>query len=248
MTVKPMKSKNLLDKIKSRGHYKIRFIPDTPLDGVFLANMRYIDMYQFFINTVVSLRGWDYPHFPTSKVDNNFYRIIDGYESFTEFGYLKEVWRLMDSGQFVHYKAFCEDWGEDDNVLGTYQHVPPMRYFNIIDCIYVITEIFVFVRNLYNRGFYTENTSLLVSIELNKLQDRKIVHNDPRRAPILDNYVCRIPSFPYERRNIGSENAKQDYLNLATDCIVGILRVFNWTDFPVTSIRAIQNEILNRTY
>ena len=121
-----------------------------------------------------------------------------------------------------------------------------MKYFNIIDCIYSISEIFLFVRNLFKSKFYPFDTKIDISIELNNMQNRKLHHFDPRRIPMLDNYICRISDVKLEKAIIFYKDTSV-YLDMATELITEIYKSFNWFNSPMQIIKQVQQELVKRS-
>lgn len=64
-------------------------------------------------NTTVRLRGRDYSH----TEENALIYGQDYMESSLEFESNKEIWRIYQSGQFVHHIAMREDWQQEDNMI-----------------------------------------------------------------------------------------------------------------------------------
>src|ERR1043166_6582061 len=107
-----MGAKEVEKKIRSRGYWRVVIRPSS-----FIAERaRLRDLEQIARDTVVQLRGWDYPHFPRDGVT----RGNDFIEALTDSGWIQhiELWRLYQSGQFVHLFAMREDWLEGVPVPG----------------------------------------------------------------------------------------------------------------------------------
>src|ERR1044072_2223475 len=85
-----MGAKEVEKKIRSRGYWRVFIRPSS-----FIAERaRLRDLEQIARDTVVQLRGWDYPHFPR----DGFRRENDFIEALTDSGWIQhiELWRLPD--------------------------------------------------------------------------------------------------------------------------------------------------------
>src|SRR3989442_1688113 len=99
-----MDAKELDQTVRSRGFWRVVIRPSR-----FVAERAPLrDLETIVRDSIVQLRGWDYPHFPREGVTRGDDFIL----ALTEAGWLAhlEVWRLYQSGQFIHLFAMREDW------------------------------------------------------------------------------------------------------------------------------------------
>src|SRR5690349_9989963 len=97
----------LLDKIRSRGHWRINFQPRLLLEqksslGECSAAVE---------KNAPRLRGWQYPYVPV-KNDDDQGSLPSGefFEAWIDWSNHIEYWRAYRSHQFLHYLALREDW------------------------------------------------------------------------------------------------------------------------------------------
>ena len=100
----------LLDLIKSRGHWRVEIRPTR-----FVPNRveRIAELYPLVERLSVRFRGWDYPHMDSRNGPH-----IDKDWVGQEFAWAhyKEIWRLYQSGKFIHVFALSEDWRDESDV------------------------------------------------------------------------------------------------------------------------------------
>lgn len=143
--------------------------------------------------------------------------------------YGPELWRLYQSGQFVHDFAVFEDWvGEDgmdmpQNGTGT----EPVRILNTFNTLYTLTEILEFARRLAYREVLFPTVS--ITIELHNMQDRQLVPSKGRmRFGVYKSHDATISwtnlVHPAKLIANGSE--------LALDAALHFFERFNWHQPP----------------
>src|SRR6266571_644849 len=107
-----MDATDLGNEIRSRGYWRVNVRPTVFIpERVALRELEAITR-----DSIVQLRGWDYPHFPREGVT----RGNDFIEGATEAAFIShlEVWRLYQSGQFIHLFSMREDWVEGTPLPG----------------------------------------------------------------------------------------------------------------------------------
>ena len=92
----------LLEKIKSRGYWRVNIQPLT-------ATIR-LDTLQKCREVVdkssVELRGWDFPHIPRKNDQTTGGAPVGSYyEGWVDWENYKEFWRMYKSGQFFHFNC-----------------------------------------------------------------------------------------------------------------------------------------------
>lgn len=234
-----------LEKIKSRGYWKISIYPNTKIVDSIQPINKAKELAQ---QNAVQFRGWDYPHIPTQRMDHQaMYVNNDAIESWTDFDQFKEVWKLFNTGQFIHLAAVKEDWWEEDSWLDAnhpLKKIKPGTVLEIIATIYYITEIYAFIRNMIISGVY--KTDIVVDISLNNTQGRALHITDPGRAPLFFEYKAepnkiQLPIKVYEIKDFDA-----NYLQLAYDQIVSLCNQFNWDNPPLQVIKDDQKKLIER--
>lgn len=223
----------LLEKIKKRGFWLINFKP-------LVYNSQRIQQIPDCKNIIeknrVEFRGWDYPHFP-QRQDNDT-GLIPGnnyYEGWIDWSWSKEVWRMYQSGQFIHYLSLMEDW--DD--LG--ENVQPKTILSIIMTVYHLTEIFEFLARLTQSGVYEEGVK--ISISLNNTIKRELKILGHGRVPLHGEYVAHTNQIKFENqysKNLITSNPKE----LALDVSIYFFNRFGWDNPSKEVIKNDQEKLI----
>ena len=149
----------LLLKIKSKGYWRIEIRP-TKFENL---RIRTLSKAQEIINScVVSLRGWDYPHWNYDNVKN----MQDWVESWEDWQEFIEFWRFYRSGKFIHLFALHEDHIDMTRVLPIRYPPRPERagYLDFISLTYQITEVFEFAARLSNKGVLSPKAFISIGL------------------------------------------------------------------------------------
>jgi hypothetical protein len=234
-------NKELIEKIKSRGYWRITFQPLIYKEEK-LKLGECLDIVQ---KNKVSLRGWDYPFVTERTGDdvgltpcNNFY---EGWVSWSSFN---EYWRMYQSGQFLHYLGLNEDWKEEDS-WGNEKEIKPGEIIGITGSItYHITEVFEFLSRLAINGIYDDG--VLVSISLNNTKSRKLKVMDPMRMDFLSDYKAG-DDIKYEKKYTKDELITKPK-DLAFDVIIYICGRFGWHKPSVDVIKKDQEDLFLRRF
>ncbi|MGC9599549.1 MAG: hypothetical protein ABSE18_04155 [Minisyncoccia bacterium] len=232
---------DVLKIIKSKGYWRINFEP-----VVYGEKIKKLGECKDIVEkNIVELRGWDYPHYPrrTGKdagldPGSNFYQgWIDWYDH-------KELWRMYQSAQFLHYFALRDDWME----LAHWGIVPDAakeskNTLNIIgEVVYEMTEVFEFLSRLTRTGIYDEGVR--VSISLNKTKDRELVVMDAMRAPLMGAYKAAVDKIEFVR-----EYKKEELLDQSKEFAFGVILYiferFGWDNPPLGTIKHDQENLLS---
>jgi hypothetical protein len=132
----------LLDRIKEGGYWRVeirptRFVPDR------LADIA--ELYPLVEKLSVRFRGWDYPH-----VDPRNPPRIDRDWVGQEFAWAhyKEVWRLYQSGKFIHVFGLSEDWRDESEVWPAPPGWHHGKTLHALSAVQTYTEIYEFAARL----------------------------------------------------------------------------------------------------
>ena len=245
MDFKVMDFESALKKIKKRGYWRIHFFPAIENSQ---AINRLPECKEIVRTASVSLRGWDYPHYPTSDQDHQeLYLSNDRLESWTNFESKKEVWRFYKTGQFIHYLGLYEDWLEEDHWLPAnhpYRKSAPGSLIGILDVVYQLTEIFQFLRNLADAEI--SNKGMFVEISHRNTKNRILDISDPSRGQLMQEYKSRANNVKLERIKLSKDLILEQYLDLALDFIVKFFHQFNWDNPPIEVFAEDQKKLLKR--
>jgi hypothetical protein len=231
----------ILNKIKSRGYWRINFRPLVIKKKLELPECKNI-----VEKHNVEYRGWYYPHVPRRHGDdtdlapgNNYY------EGWIDWGIHKEIWRMYQSGQFIHYKAIEEDWYKEDDWFNDSQlkNIEPGTILSVISAVYLITEIFEFLSHLAKNHLYEEGIE--IDIRLIKTAQRDLVILDPWRGHLFDQYRAKIGEIVFTSK-YSSEQMIQNAKEEALKVIIHIFNRFGWEKPPVESFRNDQEKLITR--
>lgn len=164
-----------LDKIRSRGHWRVNIYPSEFQQGRVSS---LADLERIFRDCHVELRGWDYPHDPKEGVN----RGADYIQGMVSWAHYYELWRLYQSGQFMHYFGMREDWYEEGRVAGI--ELKPGTVLSVTSTLYTITEFFLFAARLTER--VPLGPDVTVSYKLIGIAGRQLQTLDPGRARLLE--------------------------------------------------------------
>jgi len=183
-------NQEFLDKVHARGYWRIIARPsDYQKERIESLSK----CYELVQGSTVRLRGWDYPHTEANALiyGQNYL------ESSSEFGSNKEIWRIYQSGQFVHHIAMREDWQEEDiRIFGGKSEALGFKGLDFINTLYCITEIVEFITRMATKKVL--GNSVYIRIELHDTQNRRLFSWGNRRI-ISPNRICDIPEIVIEQ-------------------------------------------------
>jgi hypothetical protein len=240
--------KELLDKIKTYGYWRINFEP--LVDSQKFKTL--VGCREAVVNNSVSLRGWDYPHIPRRMDDDDGMAAGKNYyEGWTDWWNHIEFWRMYQSGQFLHYFAVHEDWLELegwDGLLGRAQKKPavkPLEVLNVVGGVtYQITEVFQFLSRLAAAGVYDEGVR--VSITVYKTEGRRLWTGDSNRH-LWGEYKAHVEDIEFKKEFTRDEilaNPK----GCALEAILYVLTLFNWDNPSTDVINRDQETLINQRF
>jgi len=237
--------KGLVEKIKSRGYWRINFQP-LVLDSGFAKLSETKDA---VYNNRVRSRGWDYPHFPRrSAEDTDIEPCGNYYQGWITWMNHVEFWRIYKSKQFLHYLALREDWLEEDSWREKLaKEIKPGTRLGIIgSVVYQMTEIFEFLSRLGQAGVY--DNGVRVSIALHNTKGRELWVEDPMRTDFFMPYKIGTNDLVFEEE-YAKEQIVNDSKELSLSLILEIFDSFGWENPPIETLKADQEKLLTgRTY
>lgn len=233
-----------ISKIKEHGYWFIRFYPESEFMN---ENIEFDRLHNIMRLSSVNLRGWDYPHFPLTDFPDRQerYNKKNFIESWVNSGAMKEVWRLSRTGQFIHYLALYDDWWSENDFFGV-RDIPPDTFLNFVDAIYTITQVFVFLKKLFENGYYSEET-VVVEIKLNKAMNRLIWTSDMTRAPLFGEYRTRDDTIEITPLFLNKAKLYENHLDISLKVIKDVFQLFSWNP-PESLIRADQKRLIERRF
>jgi hypothetical protein len=206
--------------IKSRGYWRVVIRPTVFQQERFTS---LAELERAFNDSRVQLRGWDYPHDPSDGVR----RAADYIEGSVDWAEHKEVWRLYQSGQFVHLFAMREDWWDDGIPLSGGGHIKPGTHVSLLSTIFSFTEICLFAARLTER--LALGPEVVLSYEIFNLADRQlqVFHSD--RSPLHSSRRSSSAFKKFERElTLKPEDLVARAPEIAVDQALALFEGFNW--------------------
>lgn len=218
----------VLEKIKSRGYWEIEIRPAIYKKEKFSLP----ECKEIVEKCQVRLRGWDYPHIAHHEYgdvfsgDNFVEGLVDSHKHL-------EVWRLYQSGQFIHYLNFWEDWIEYQPYGYTViKDQPPRTVKSILMTLYTVTEIFTFASRLASNKIYDK--MLHISLKLKNTNNRSLIFEDQFRT-LFGDYRSKINEISIAK-DITVEDILANSPNLAMDVTVEIFHKFSWLSQDIKKV------------
>ena len=229
----------LLDRIKSKGYWRINFQPrKLRAEKLSLTECR-----ELVEKNALRLRGWNYPYAPIRQDDQQG-GLPSGefYEAWIDWWNHIEYWRLYRSHQFLHYLALREDWfAENEWARELAQRILPGQAIGTSGAIHQITEIFEFLSRLGRNGLYPSGVS--VSLSLENTEGRQLWVDDPQRMPFFDLKQTGAKRIEMNREILSSQFATGG-AEIARSVIIEFFDHFGWDQISAENIRLQQEQML----
>lgn len=230
----------LLDKIRSRGFWRINFQPRLllPEKSLLSACSSAVE------RNAPKLRGWQYPYVPVRNDDHQG-SLPSGefFEAWIDWQNHIEYWRAYRSHQFLHYLALREDWlSESDWEKDNAVRLAPGQALGTIRTVWQITEIFEFLARLGRHEFYP--TGAIVSITLQNIRGRSLWMDDPYRMPFLDQKTTGAERIEIVRE-IPASKIAGDSIENAESVLIELFDNFGWSNPSRSTIRSQQEQLLS---
>ncbi len=223
--------KQLLASIRGIGHWRVRIIPESAEQRFALPS----DCRDAAARSAVERRAWDYPHIPLVPNDFQYGDLLpDGWQVVTALERHRELWRLMRSGQFIHYLALWEDL-DPEFASG--------RILSVSGAVYTLVEIVEFCRRLTRTTEY--GAAIDLEIDLANTRDRSLAMLDPRR--MLEDGFASAENCVQLRRSLPLPLIESGARSTARDLAIELFHMFGCS-FPTWVIGDIQDELLERRY
>ena len=157
----------ILSKIRERGYWRVVIRP-TSFEEKHIPE--YSELFRIVERNSVRLRGWDYPHIDHKSEPGRGHDWV-GQEF--QWEHELEVWRLYQSGQFVHYFAMAGDWRNESSLWPPEQDWAWGRHMYYISTVYSFLEIYEFAARLALSP--AGGVMMHVEIELGNLEGRRLI-------------------------------------------------------------------------
>ena len=159
-----------LAKLRTRGYWHVVIRPAS-FEEKHIPD--YADLFPIVEKNSVRLRGWDYPHVDTRRPPD---RGADWVGQDCDWQDEIEIWRLYQSGQFVHDFALAGEWRDQSDLWPAEGGWRPGSHLYDVSTIYSFLEIFEFAARLAQSP---AGSSLMhVGIDLRNLEGRRLTQDD----------------------------------------------------------------------
>ena len=173
-TAAPTVGEERVLRIREQAHWRTHIAPPT-------AERRFgssLDARDAARAAAVRIRGWDFPHFQESGDLGGASPVPGGWESWFDLQPL-EAWRIMESGQFIHYITLRDDAPAGSRPFGKTPEPSPTVTLDGI--VYQITEIMEFASRLAGRADY--GPSMRLTISLSGVRGRRLATGSVQTLP-----------------------------------------------------------------
>jgi hypothetical protein len=219
-------TKELLEKIKSQGYWKIVIRP-TNYNSVLISDINKCK--KIIQDNKLSLRGWDYPCIDVSGITRASDNSIHSFCNWSE-GNVYEYWRFYQNGQFVHFFSMREAFRISEEEKKNFQsefNVPHVnKFLSILSTLYSVTEIYKFASNISKEIIGIEGVEII--IELHGVKDRMLMFWDNFRRHLSRSYICEYENdVLMEKTVVSKQDIIKKFDELALDATIEIFKKFN---------------------
>jgi len=179
----------ILSKIRERGYWRVAIRP-TSFDERHIPE--FSELFRIVERNAVRLRGWDYPHIDyNSQPERGHDWMGQEFQWEDEL----EVWRLYQSGQFVHYFAIAEEWRDESSLRPPDQGWAWGRHMYYMCTVYSFLEIYEFAARLALSP--AGGVMMHVKIELGNLKGRRLIP-ETIHYQFGGEYRINLPTWKHE--------------------------------------------------
>ena len=212
----------VMSKIKSKGFWEISIQPNT-----YVKDKPTKEQCKEIIEKCqVKLRGWYFQ--PIGSKLEEFFIDSNCVTGLIDFSTYTEAWKFYQSGQFVHYQAYWEDWEKNIpwriGFRSDYHEDESLKVKGIIMTLYTLAEIFQLTSNFIEHVVYDDKVQ--VSIILHDTEGRSLAMSDPLRILYKD-YKCMIDKIKFEKEYDVKDFSDNLYENIMS-ATIEIFQSFNW--------------------
>lgn len=224
---------NVLEKIKSRGYWKVIIRPATYIkDRITPINA----LFPILAKTSVQLLGWDFPHLDRQNIPHIDLEYIS---QEIDWNHEVEIWRFYQSGQFIHFAGINTDWRDQSELWPPSKDWELGKSLGICNTVYRYTEIFEFASRLALTA--AGDNQMKIDVTLNGLEGRRLVVDHPRRGTLSLNYTASLKEFPYGV-TLAREELIAEPRKYALEPSLEFFRRFGWEP-SLEVLRDIQGEL-----
>ena len=227
---------DLINKIKSRGYWRINFHP-LIFEKERIKSLR--DCIEIINDCCLQLRGWPYPPLNEEKINAG----QDFIENEIDSSHHKELWRFYQSAQFIHYRALWEDWLESEIWFDEISAIPnPGEIIAVEGIVFLLTEIFEFVKGLAKKKLYDDG--IKINISLVNTEGRRLANTNCERVGFFVEYKSSLYQIPLEKFYKSKDIITYSF-DYAVESSIYFFERFKWFP-PIKNIQEIQKSFLGR--
>ena len=213
----------LAGEIRSRAHWHVVMHPSDYNPAL----LPYRDLPAMIQSISVRARGWDVPHVDSREAPEHGETWIEGR---TDWHHHREIWRLYQSGQFVHLKGLSSDWRDRSQVWPADESWRPGQALGVSDTLWTLGEYFTLASRLVLA--LSDRPSLIVRLRLHGLRGRILTVDDPRRAPFGWSPATSVDVFDSGVHEYGADQLVADHRHLAVATASELFARFGWNPEP----------------
>ena len=213
----------LLDKIRSRGYWRVVIRPYTFVEKLIAGRSELLHILE---KTYVEVPSWEFPNLG-SGAPTQCGKDWIGHES--NWGRHLELWRFFQSGQLVVLKGMREDWWDQSKLWPPPDGWKHGQFIEVVDIVHQFTAIFELAARLAFTKASTGRSHLEINVRglegrgLNisdKLMDSS--YFGPLKAS-TDEFTCKV--------DVSHIELVADTKDLALNHAVALFQHFGWNAY-----------------
>lgn len=191
-----------------------------------------VDVGDIVNNSIVHLRGWDFPHVDNHEHASNFNK---GKQSFTDSDtvQVKEAWRMHKSGLLVWKQYFRED------LRGFDEEGRKVLFF--VSSIYAVTEYMLFFKRVYSE--ILDSDTVHINLSLFGCRDRMLASSPG--TLLGGSYISNEDQITIEK-NVKAVDLRASFESVARIFIREIFMLFNWNNPDESMLESWQKKLIEQ--
>ncbi len=186
--------------------------------------------------SVVSLRGWDFPHIEMSKNGEGSGNFSNGFQSHTDWLTHVEGFRIYQSGLFNLRQLFWEDSEPGIN--------KGKKVISFIMIIYTITEFLLFLKRFYES--LSDEETIVIQVALHGCKNRRLASFEPS-VFLTGSYISSEDTIEI-KKEISIIELKTSFKEIGQEIAQHIFYVYNWEQISSSTIESWQTKLIEKTF